>query len=112
MRSLLGAFTGFAMTVGTSMACNRSDATDYCGPEAIAMIYVTASGNVYIQPSSSWNGVRCTPVIGTYAVLAASSANFKQLYAMLLSAKVSGNQVEMVMDSAQSTCTISYVTLQ
>ena len=112
MQYLLGAFAGIAMTAGTAGACGHSGATDYCGPELIAMIYVTSSGNVYLQPSSSWGGVVCTPVSGTYAVLLASAANFKQLYALLLSAKVSNNQVQMVMDPAQSTCTITYVTLQ
>lgn len=110
--SLLGAFTGIAMAAGTASACGNGEGTDYCGPELITMIYVTSSGDVYIKPSSAWNGVVCAPVSGTYAVLRPSAANFKQIYALLLSAKLSGNQVEIDMDRAQSTCTIAYVTLQ
>lgn len=109
---LLGAFAGIAMTTGTAFACGHSEATDYCGPELIAMIYTRASGQVYVQPSSSWTGAVCLPVSGSYAVLLSSAPNFKLLYALLLSAKVSGSPVQMVMDPAQSTCTITYVTLQ
>jgi hypothetical protein len=100
------------MTTGTALGCGRGDAADYCGPELIAMLYTTASGLVFIQPSSAWNGAVCVPVSGTYAQLLPSAPNFKQLYALLLSAKLSGSQVQMVMDPAQSTCTITYVTLQ
>jgi hypothetical protein len=96
----------------TAMACGHSQSTDYCGPELIAVLYTTTSGAVYVQPSSAWSGVACTPISGLYAQLLPSAPNFKQVYATLLSAKLSGFQVEMVMDPGQSQCTITYVTLR
>jgi len=114
MKQLFRALVVIAgLTTGlTAMACGRSQSVDYCGPELIAVLYTTASGAIYVQPSSSWSGVVCTPISGVYAQLLPSASNFKQVYALLLSAKLSGFQVEMVMDPAQSQCTITYVTLQ
>ncbi len=98
----------------TAMACGHAGSTDFCGPEKIGMLYVTSSGNVYVSPSSSLvgNGVVCSPLSGQYAVLSSLAANFKEVYATLLAAKLSDYQVKLVMDPTQSQCTITYVTLQ
>lgn len=114
MKWLLASLCAVAATIcaDAAFACGHNDGADYCGPELIGTIYVTAAGSVYIRPSSSWSGVVCSPISGAYALLNPTSANFKQLYAMLLSAKLSGEQVTMVMDPSQPQCTITYVTLQ
>lgn len=113
VRGSLALFLGTLLT-GTAFACGHSGSTDYCGPELVAQIYATVSGDVYVQPSSSWtgNGVVCAPISGKYALLSSKASNFKQIYATLVSAKLSGYQITMVMDRAQSQCTIAYITLQ
>ena len=113
LRGSLLLFLGTLLS-GTALACGHSGSTDYCGPELIAQIYAPVSGDVYVQPSSSWtgNGVVCAPISGKYALLPSSAPNFKQIYATLVSAKLSGYQVTMVMDRAQTQCTIAYITLQ
>jgi hypothetical protein len=97
-----------------ALACGHAGSTDFCGPEKIGLLYVTTSGNVYVQPSSTLvgNGVVCTPLSGQYAVLSAAAQNFKEVYATLLAAKLSDYQIKLVMDPTQSQCTITYVTLQ
>jgi hypothetical protein len=96
-------------------ACAHSGTADYCGPELLRLLYVDGSGVVYVQPTTSLSptppGFACTPVIGTYFVLVPSSPNFKQIYAALLSARISAAPVTLVADPAYSTCTILYVTL-
>lgn len=89
--------------------------TAYCGPEVIQLIYVSQSGAVYVQPTSNLSpapaNFPCTPAAGAYFVLNPTSPAFKQIYTVLLSARLSGAPVTMVTDPTQATCTISYVTL-
>ncbi len=100
---------------GVFGACAHVEGTDYCGPELVSVIYVTASGAIYVRPTSPLtpvpSGFVCKPVSGEYFVLAPSAPNFKQMYAALLSARVSGAEVTIAADPSQSTCTIAYVTL-
>jgi hypothetical protein len=95
--------------------CGHSSGVDFCGPELIGLLYITESGLVYVQPSTPLTpppaGFVCTPAGGGYFVLDPKAANFKQTYAALLSARVSGAEVTLVADPAKSTCTIVYVTL-
>jgi hypothetical protein len=97
-------------------ACVHSGTgNDYCGPELITLLDVDSSGAVYVRPSSALSplpaGFVCTPVSGTYFVLSPSNANFKQIYAALLSARIAGAPVTIVSDPSQSACTILYITL-
>lgn len=105
---------GFASSIA-SADCGHSGNIDYCGPELIQLLYVTASGAVYVQMTSPLTpppaGFLCSPVAGTYLLLNAQAPNFKQLYAALLSARMTGAAVTVVLDPTQSQCTISYVTV-
>jgi hypothetical protein len=96
-------------------ACGHSVSVDYCGPELLSLIYVNTSGLVYVRPTTSLTptpaGFACQPVSGAYFVLNPNAPNFKQVYATLLSARVSGAPVTLVADPALSSCTILYVTL-
>lgn len=95
--------------------CRHAVGTDYCGPELISLLYVTASGYLYVQPTTPLSplpqGFVCTPVSGTYFVLGPNAPNFKQIYAALLSARIAGAPVTIVADPSQPVCTITYVTL-
>jgi hypothetical protein len=95
--------------------CGHSSGVDFCGPELISLLYVTGSGLVYVQPTSSLMpapaGFTCSPVSGSYFVLDPKASNFKQIYAALLSARISGAPITLVADPAQPTCTILYITL-
>ena len=101
---------------GAALAnCGHDSGVDFCGPELMSLLYVTQSGLVYVRPSTPLTprptGFVCAPVGGGYFVLDPKATNFKQIYAALLSARVSGAEVTLVADPAQSTCTIAYVTL-
>jgi hypothetical protein len=118
MFKLAGFFAavGLVAAAPASASCTHAtDGTDSCGPELIHLLYVTASGAVYVQPSSSLTpaptGFNCKPVAGAYLTLSPQAINFKPLYALLLSARLSGAPVTMVMDPLQPQCTISYVTM-
>ena len=95
--------------------CGHSGGVDYCGPDVVGLIYVTSSGLVYVQPAGPLNaaprGFVCAPAGGSYFVLEPNATNFKQIYAALLTARVSGAPVTLVADPAKSTCTLMYVTL-
>jgi hypothetical protein len=95
--------------------CGHNSGVDFCGPELIGLLYVTESGLVYVRPTTPLTptppGFVCTPAGGGYFVVDPKAANFKQLYAALLSARVSGAEVTLVADPAQSICTVVYVTL-
>lgn len=96
-------------------ACVHALDTDYCGPELIRLVYVSSAGPVYVQPSTSLEpapqGFMCKPVAGRYFLLESNAPNFKQIYATLISARVSGAPVTIVADPTRSVCTIAYVTL-
>ena len=100
---------------GVYAHCGHSGGVDYCGPELMQLLYITSSGAVYVRPTSPLNpapsGFVCTPLSGEYFVLHSQAANFKQIYAALLSARVSGAPVTLVADPAQPTCTVLYITL-
>ena len=95
--------------------CGHVGSTDYCGPELIQLLYVSANGAVYVQPSTSLAtppaGFLCKPVAGAYLLLNPAAANFKPIYAVLLSARMSGAPVTLILDPGQAQCTITYVTL-
>ena len=102
--------------VGVLAACGHAaSGNDYCGPELIGLLDVDGSGAVYVRPTSALSptpaGFACKPVSGAYFVLSPSNGNFRQIYAALLSARISGAPVTIVSDPAQSACTILYVTL-
>ena len=118
MKTLLRAtvLTMAAWLPGTLFAtCGHNSGVDFCGPEFISLLYVTESGLVYVRPTTPLApppaGFLCKPVGGSYFVLDPKASNFKQVYAALLSARVSGAEVTLVADPARSTCTILYVTL-
>jgi len=96
-------------------ACGHNSGVDFCGPELVSLIYVTSSGLVYVAPTTPLAptppGFACSPVSGRYFVLEPNAGNFKQIYAALLTARVSGAPVTLVADPAKATCTIVYVTL-
>ena|SRR5215467_10584230 len=96
-------------------ACGHNSGVDFCGPELVGLLYVADSGLVYVKPTTPLTppppGFVCAPAGDGYFVLNPKAANFKQIYAALLSARVSGAEVTLVADPAQSTCTIVYVTL-
>jgi hypothetical protein len=113
----------FAMATGLMLLSSGAHAicaagtggTAYCGAEVIQLLYVSQTGVVYVQPTSSLNpapaNFPCTPVGGSYFVLQPTAAAFKQIYSLLLSARISGAPITMVSDPTQSACTISYVTM-
>jgi hypothetical protein len=104
-----------AMVPSAYADCGHAGNTDYCGPELIQLLYVSANGAVYVQPSTSLvtppAGFLCKPVAGAYLMLSPAAANFKQIYATLLSARLSGASVTLILDPSQAQCTITYVTL-
>jgi hypothetical protein len=107
-----------SLTAGMSSAyadCGHAGTTDYCGPELIQLLYVSANGAVYVQPSTPLAappvGFLCKPVAGAYLVLNPAAANFKQIYATLLAARISAAPVTLILDPGQAQCTITYVTL-
>jgi len=118
MNKLLGTLVQIlaaCVPAGVYAQCGHSEGVDYCGPELIQLLYVTSSSAIYVQPTSLLNpapaGFVCTPVSGHYFVLHPEIRNFKQIYATLLSARVSGAPVTLVADPTQPTCTVLYVTL-
>ena|SRR5579862_568525 len=98
-----------------AMACTHSNGTDVCGPEVIQTLYVAQSGSVYVSVPSLQQalpqGFACTVISNQYVLLNPAAAAFKQIYAALLSAKLAGAPVTLVMDPTQNQCTISYVLL-
>jgi len=103
------------LPAGVFGACGHSVGVDFCGPDLLRLIYINASGLVYVRPTGPLvplpSGFVCTPVSGVYFVLNPNAANFQQIYSALLSARVEGATVTLVADPAQPTCTIMYVTL-
>jgi hypothetical protein len=96
--------------------CARdAEGSDVCGSEQIQTLYVTQTGAVYVTPTSSLapssTGFSCAPVAGRYLLLNSTAPNFKALYAAILSARVVGAPVTLVMDPTQSACTIAYAIL-
>jgi hypothetical protein len=96
--------------------CAReADGSDACASELIRLLDVTQAGDIYVMPTSSLapasTGFSCAPVLGQYLVLNSTASNFKSLYAALLSARIVGAPVTLVMDRMQAACTIAYALL-
>jgi len=101
--------------VSWATCAREADGSDICAFEQIQMVYVTQAGPIYLMPTSSLapssTNFSCTPVAGRYVELNPAAPNFKAMYAAILSARVVGATVTLVMDPSQSVCTIAYVTL-
>jgi hypothetical protein len=98
-----------------AVCAHSGTGNDYCGPELISVLYIDGSGAIYVRPTTALSpapaGFVCAPVSGAYFLLSPNNTNFKQIYAALLSARVSGAPVTLVSDPAQPICTILYITL-
>ena len=114
-RILLPALLLLPTASALAVCAHTAAGNDYCGPELVSLLYIDSSGAVYVKPSTPLAptpaGFACRPVAGSYFVLNQSNANFKQIYAALLSARIAGAPLMVVSDPSQSSCTILYVTL-
>ena len=115
MRAGLLALAGAAPAAVFAICGHGQDGTDYCGPELIRQLYITKMGTGDVRPTTPLtplpSGFACAPVSGTWFILDPAAPNFKQLYAALLSARVSGAPVTLVTDPTKHDCTISYIEL-
>jgi hypothetical protein len=86
-----------------------------CQPTAcvgfVDQVYVEANGNLYVQTSGNETLANCTPNSGIYLYLAASATNFKEIYAMLLTAETLGWQVTLRIVDSSNPCTISWASV-
>lgn len=83
-----------------------------CQNEYIDILYVTASGSIYIGTSGVETLSNCQPVGGVYFTLNPSSPNAKYIYATLLTAQAARKKTFVRISELSVGCTVSYVTIQ
>jgi hypothetical protein len=85
-----------------------------CGPNScsgqISLLYVQASGDIYVGMVGGLAGLNCSPVSGLYTTLYSSSPNVKLIYSTLLSAQMTGRSVTIRIVDGSVGCGITYVT--
>lgn len=107
-RSLLAMMTGLFCSAAFAGACD----TDSC-TSTVKMLYVTASGSVYVQlnvSSSDTSTLNCSLTSGVYFTITPSSTtNFNSMYATLLAAAHAGHVVDVRAADNSSGCSVLYV---
>lgn len=101
---------GLAMFIGSSFL--PGEAQPLCDPSGCANLqikelFITEPGHVYVATDYVLGNLRCTPFVG-YIILNRAHANFDQIFAALLSARLSGEPVKIRMN-ALATCNVKDV---
>lgn len=86
--------------------CVPTNCTGY-----LDQVYMEANGNLYVQTSGNETLANCTPASGVYLFLSGSASNFKEIYAMLLSAQAMGWQVTLRILDGSNPCAISWASV-
>jgi hypothetical protein len=114
MRSVI--LLGLVLVIACAIARPAKAAT--CGANncsgQISTLYVNANGNILVAMAGGLSGLTgCTPNVGAQSyvtLVTATSANFNQVYALLLEAEIAARDVLLVFVAGSSGCTINYVT--
>lgn len=75
----------------------------------IKTLYTNASGPVYIGTPLDETLANCKPVSDVYFKIEPSMKNFKELYAQLLAAYMSGSKIQLRVQENTDGCLLSYV---
>lgn len=79
-----------------------------CASETITRFYVHTNGTLFFGVEGDTASLSCETGSGGYLRITKSSAMFGEIYALLLTAKMSGRRVTIRLPS-QGVCSISYV---
>lgn len=74
----------------------------------IQRLHVAEGGAVFVGMSGASN-LTCTPVESTLLPLDRNSVNFKEMYALLLTSKLSDQSVRVRVGDEVGTCKVAYV---
>ena len=73
----------------------------------IDRLYVT-DGTLYISTDGDETNLDCTPVGGVYITIPSSDPDFKNLYAMMLTAVSLNNTIGLRIENGSDRCTLIY----
>lgn len=104
---LIMLFPATAVQANDGGACNP----DHCGGIFVDMLYVEASGRVYIATSGDEKLLNCQAVAGVYVTLSEGSPGRDLIYSTLLTAHSTNQRVTIQVDDNIPGCIIQYVTL-
>lgn len=100
-------FLTAAVQANDGGACNP----DHCGGVFVDMLYVEASGRVYIATSGDEKLLNCQAVAGVYVTLSEGSPGRDLIYSTLLTAHTTNQRLTIQVDDNIPGCIIQYVTL-
>ena len=108
---LIGAaLLGGASAASAEVVCN-STGNSCIGPatEMIQGLFPSPQGGILIESAPTVDGTICAGVNGNNVIfLPSTHLNYKETYAALLTASVSGNDVQLRMDDDEATCTLFF----
>lgn len=86
---------------------------DHCAGVYVDMLYVNASGRVYVATSGDEKLLNCQAASGVYVTLLESSPGRDLIYSTLLTAQSTNRPLEAIqVDDNIPGCVIQYVTLK
>ncbi len=107
---LIGAaLLGGASTANAQVSCNGT--TQCTGPatELMGSLFPRPTGGILIDSPSLVNALPCTGASGgANVLLPADHMNYRETYAALLTASVSGNDVQLRIDTGEAVCTLFF----
>lgn len=106
MKKLL-AISSLLLTLAPSISMATCSSAGSC-TGTVERIYTRAGGNVLVGIDGDETKLPCTAVSNVYFTLKKSSANFKELYATLLSAQISEKEVLVRALDGSPDCEVSY----
>ncbi len=98
-----------ASVANAQVTCNG--ATQCTGPasELIQGLFPLAAGGIAINSPATVNGLPCAGNTGPFNVLLPDThANYRETYAALLTASVSGNDVQLRIDTNEANCVLQF----
>lgn len=105
MKLLLGTIVSLVLTSTINAACNTGSCTGL-----VTKIYMTASGTLYIGTDGTETNLDCTAPGNQYVSLSPTDPGANSMYALLLTAKTTGEPVSIRIVDKSPTCQIAYVT--
>jgi hypothetical protein len=78
----------------------------------VGILYVNATGDTWVTLAGGMEGITNCSLYEGYATLRGSAGNRKEIFALLLAARLAGQQVEVRFVNGTSDCEIMYVTMR
>jgi hypothetical protein len=100
-----------AASITWSLASHAECQATGCYSVYVQQLQLSASSGFWIQTSGNETLANCTPGSSVFLHVSASAAQFKEIYATLLTAQQADRVVDIVVFAGSNPCEVAYINL-